>query len=219
MPVFETSVGTRLEIVLPDTEWPELQEAVDEYRKLQAARKAAAGELDKLTNDLGRAVQQDRAAHAAAIREGKPDPGGKAVEKIEKDIIACKRRYEALDVALEDAEIELLDVRDKNNERWLEEIDGSLGQVREEYEGAIDALVEKRLALARSQSLRRWVVNFPAQASYRFVVPGVRKIVSPNGEPYFFNEIESALRADANPPQPVEIPWGMAATKSLRQAT
>jgi hypothetical protein len=220
MPIFETHSGTRLDVALPNTDWPELQKAVDEYRNLQRERKVAAHRLDSLQTDRHRAVEADKHALAKWLRDQKgPEPKANAAEKIEKEIEACKRRYEALDVALENAEIELLDLVDEHRSAWLAQVDESLEAAKEEYEKAIDALSEARVAMSREFALRRWVDQFPEQATFRAVVPPVRGLTSLNGDPYPWDQVVSALLDDATPLVPTLIPWGAAATEALRQAT
>jgi hypothetical protein len=220
MPIFETHAGSRLDVVLPNTEWPELQKAVDEYRELQRERKVAAHRLDALQTERHRAVESDKLALAKWIREKKgQEPKANAAEKIDKEIEACRRRYEALDVALEEAEIELIDLVDAHRSEWVAEVDEALEASKEAYEQAISAMTETRSVLAHQFALRRWVDQFPDIASFRMAVPPVRGLAAVNGDPYQWQQVVAALLADANPPVPTVIPWGAAATEALRQAT
>jgi len=220
MPIFEGHGGSRLDIALPDTEWPKLQEAVTEYRTLQRERKVAAHRLDALHAQRQRAVESDKQALAKWLRDKKgAEPKAGAAEKIEKEIEACKRRYDALDVALENAEVELIDLVDEHRREWLAQVDEALEAAKERYEEALDAFSKTRVAMAREFALRRWVDQFPDQASFRMVVPSVRNLPGLSGDPYLWDQVVAALLADAHPPVPVVIPFGAAATESLRQAT
>ena len=67
--------------------------------------------------------------------------------------------------------------------------------------------------MSRQFALRRWVDQFPDQASFRMVIPGVRNLPGLSGDPYLWDQVVAALRADANPPVPVVIPFGAAATE------
>jgi hypothetical protein len=222
MPIFETVSGSRLDLVLPDTEWPELQKAVSAYRDLFKEKRVAAARLGTLNDERVKALEADRAALAKAIRTGKADPGSDAVEKIDKEIEVCKRRYEALDVAIEDVEMELLDVLAEHREAWLEDVEKSVATASRRYEKTIEPLNKARLELAQARSLRRWLTNFPeTEHSFREVIPSVRNLMAPSGDPYGWAQVVAALQADAIPPeaQAIVIPWGRAADASLRRAT
>jgi hypothetical protein len=220
MPIFETHSGTRLDIALPNTDWPELQKAVEEYRELQKERKVAAHRLDALATEQHKAVERDKQELARWMRDKKgPEPKANAAEKVEKEIVACRRRYDALDIALEEAGIDLIHVVDEHRDEWTAEVAGRITAAMEKFEEALDVVVDARTALAREYALRRWVENFPEQASFRLGVPSVRSLTSPSGDPYMWDQVVAAIRRDAEPATPTVIPWGAAATQALRQAT
>jgi chromosome segregation ATPase len=220
MPIFETATGSRLDLVLPDTHWPELQKAVESYRDLLMQRRVAAARLDTLNDERIKALEADRAALAKAIRAKKPDPGSGAVEKIDKEIVVCKRRFEALDVAIEQAELDLLAAIEENRETWIAETEESVESVSRKFEETIEPMNAARLELASLRSLRNWLTRFPdEQASYRHIVPSIQSLLAPSGDPYQWGQLVEALIAEVHPKNttPVVIPWGRAADESLRR--
>jgi hypothetical protein len=213
MPAF----GTRLDITLPQTEWPELQAATEGYNRLKAERKATQQRLGGLRHRRERAVEADRVALAQAIREEKPDPGDKTVEKFDKELLACNRRLEALEVALDEAEVELIDVIDRHRNEWLEQAEAKLDSAYETYAEAIETLAAAGDAVAREWGLVRWIKNFPEEeVAYRVRGSYVIGLKATHGDPYSLFQIIEALRADAKRPDPPRvIPWGVAAHEAI----
>jgi len=119
MPIFETSTGSRFDLLLPHTEWPELQRAVAEYQFLLNERKAAGYRMGALVQEQERAIRKDLDALKKTLLEGGEDPGAKHEAKAKKEAEAAKRRYDALDLALEDAEVKLIEIVDAHRDEWL----------------------------------------------------------------------------------------------------
>jgi hypothetical protein len=224
MPVFETSGGARIEISLPRTKWTEFEEAAEAYRQLLRERKVTSTRLRSLVNSREKAIVKDRAALAVAIREGKPDPGDKTVEKIEKEMQACKRRLEALEHALDDAESDLVAVVDDHRDGWLPETEEALAKAREEYAERVEEVAKARARVSAAWGLAHWLRHFPNEEvgaiSYRVRSSLVPPLKSQNGDPYPFETVISALRDDAQPAPatPPVIPWGASATEMLANA-
>jgi len=221
MPVFETSGGARIAITLPPTKWKEFEEAAEAYRQLQRERKVTDTRLRSLVNSREGAINADRMALAKSIREGKPDPGDKTVEKIEKEIQACKRRLEAIEHALDDAESELIEVVDDYRDDWLPETEEALAQAREEYAEKVEALAKARARVSAAWGLVHWVRHFPnaevGAISYRVRGSVVGRLKGLNSDPYPFDQVIAALREDAEPAPLFSqvIPWGTSATEML----
>lgn len=210
MALFETATGSRIEVRLPDVEWDELRAAVEQYRAHTRERRAVAARIDVLEREKDAAIRKDLEALAQALRDSKPDPGAKAEEKVKKELEAARRHFEALNLMLDDAEERLLEVVDEHKDDWIEEVQSELAEHRAAYEQAIETLRTTRAVVASKHSLVRWLTNFPDQASFRDVVPPVRRLESPNGDPYLWDEVIAALHNDANP-QPqreIVVPWG-----------
>ena len=217
MPVFETSAGRRIQLSLPRTKWKEFEEAAEAYRKLVREKKATSTRLRTLVGKRERAINEDRIALAKAIREGKSDPGDKAVEQVEKEIAACNRRLEALEHALDEAETDLIDVLDEHREEWLEEAKESLTAARDAYAETVEALAQAREKVSATWGLAYFIEHFPEEViSYKpgtAVLPNLR---AQNSEPYYFAQVVEAMRADAKEAEPAPvIPFGRAADEML----
>jgi hypothetical protein len=102
--------------------WDELKGPITEYRRLAADRKLAQQRLGELENSRRRAVEADRLAYAKALREKTPDPGDKAVKRLDRDMASTRRTIEALEVAIEEAEQELIETVDEHKQDWLKKL-------------------------------------------------------------------------------------------------
>lgn len=212
MPVFETPGGSRLQLALPRTDWPELQEATEAYSSLLKERRVTSSRLGQLKRDRERAVEVDRAALGKAIKEGKPDPGDKNVEKIEKEIRACNRRLEALEHALDSAESDLIDVLDEHRDEWLAQADEAVEKAQAQYAEAIDAVSVASHAYAGALALRGWVRSFPEEeTTFRVRERFLPRLRNANGSAFYLSDVLAALHEDATPAEPTPvIPWGVA---------
>jgi hypothetical protein len=205
MPMFESRSGRRLELDLPKTQWKELEEVRDAYEELKKERRVTETRLRSLRGERERAVLRDREALADAIRDGKADPGGKQVEKIEKEIRACTRRLEALEIALDDAEDDLLAEVDEHRDGWASDVEPALEAAREEYTQAVESLASARRKVSAKYALLRWVRLFPEEEmSYRVRSSYVSDLKGPNGDPYMIDQVVQALRDDAQARPEVE---------------
>lgn len=218
MPIFETPGGSRLQLALPQTAWPELQEASDAYTTLLKERRVTSSRLSQLKSDRERAIAADRAALGKAIKDGKPDPGDKNVEKIEKEIAACNRRLEALEHALDAAESDLLDVLDANRDAWVEELDEAVVQAQAQYAAAVEAAAAASHAYSTSLALRNWVRSFPdGETTFRVRERFVPRLKNQNGGAFYVSDVLTALREDATPQEEMPaIPWGAAYDDTIK---
>lgn len=207
MPIFETPGGSRMQLTLPQTEWPVLQEASNAYTTLLKERRVTSSRLGKLKSDRARAVEADRIALGKAIKEGKPDPGDKHVEKIEKEIAACNRRLEALEYALDAAETDLIDVLDEHKGEWLAQVEESATEAQAKYAEATEALASASHAYSMAVALRNWVRNFPEEeTTFRVRERYLPRLKRVNGSAFYVGEVLAALREDATPAEPAVIP-------------
>jgi hypothetical protein len=205
VPMFETRSGRRLELDLPRTEWKELEEVRDDYEALKKERRVTETRLRSLRGERERAVFADRAALADAIREGKPESTGTKVEKIEKEIVACEHRLEALELALDDAEDDLLAQVDEHRDEWGSDVETGLEAAREQYAEAVESLAAARAKVSAHYALLRWVRLFPEEEmGYQVRSSYVRDLKAPHGEPYLFDVVVQSLRDDAQARPEVE---------------
>jgi len=176
--------------------WDEFKGPVIEYRKLVSDRHMAQTRLGKLENDRTRAIERDRVALAKALREGKDDPGDTAVEKIDRDLANTRRTIEALEIAIEEAEQELIGVVDDHQLEWLEIVDAEIDDDAGEYLAAVEQVEAARTKLTESVALKRFLNTFPEHG----YTPGhwpVFGLIARSGDPFMWGEVIEALRKDA----------------------
>lgn len=197
MAAFETGRGTRVFLQLPSTEWPELQKAKEAYEERRAKQRAAQQRLGSLRGKREKAIHADRVALAEAIKDGKDDPGDKAVEKIDKEMLEVNRLLEALDIALDDGELDIINVVDEHRDDWHGEANEKLDSAYEKYAEAVETLASAADAVFEAWALFRWTKNFPESNIYRARPGYVLGLEAPHGDPYAFHQVIDALRQDA----------------------
>ena len=181
------------------------QQAADEVRRLEAERHKAVAERGRLERARNGAVEADRLDHAKAIREGKPDPGPKAVEKADKAIIAARRREEALGTATGQARAELAEVVKAERSELERVAEENVEQARERFRSALEGLVAEQRGLSEALGFSGWLAAFPetiyAPAKH---TPAVRGIATLSGDPPRFEQVAEALACLAEPLRPAQ---------------
>ena len=203
----------------PDAVWPELQDPIREYRRLVADRHLAQTKLGKLENERRRAVEADRLALARALREGAKDPGDTKVEQIDQEMANTRRTIEALEVAIEEAEADLITLVDEHQAEWLEQQERTVSHVSEEYSGAIRLLMGARDKLASAVALQRFLRTFP-EHDYREGHWPVYGLIGRNDDPFRWDQVIDALSKDAEvalAPASEEQPIGAGVVERLHE--
>jgi chaperonin cofactor prefoldin len=211
MPVFETPGGSRRDITLPQTNWPELQGAVDAYATLKRELRATHARKSSLERDLEKIEQTATRALKDAIRQGKGEKEAvakhdKELERVKHEIAACDRREKATNEALDEAESEIIMVVDDHRSDWLEDVAPQLDAALEEYRKTVEVLASQRDDVSRLYALRGWLRGFPEEVETFKVGRGLLpKLRNPNGAPHYVHDVLAALREDATPEPPREI--------------
>ena len=196
MPLNERGSLTPFRLPPESKVWDELKEPVAEYRKLVSDRHMAYTRLGQLENDRVRAIERDRIALAKALREGADDPGDTAVEKIDKDMANTRRTIEALEIAIEETEQELIGVVDEHKSAWLDAVDAEIAADTAAYRAAIDQVEATRTRLTETVALKRFLNTFPEHG----YTPGhwhVFALIAPHGDPFRWDQVIDALRKDS----------------------
>ena len=181
-----------------------IAEVITEYEKLRAKRDAEYEALYALEDKRADAVAADRKALAGALRANRDDPGDAHTRKLDAEILATKRRAEALDVAVGDASDEALAVIERQRAPWSAALEKREREARVEMAKAVDALAEARDVIAETKALQKWLDLIPRsalwpQGGYLTNVPALR---GQNGAPLYFGAVVDALRELAEPPEP-----------------
>ncbi len=195
---------SRRPLVLPPGPWPDLVKLTEEYRRLIEERRLTALGLDALTADRAKAVKADVQAHARAIRDAKADPGTRNTKRVDDELAASRRRFDALTTAVADTEDELLGLVENNRAAWAADADERAAATRAGFAEALSALDAARHQLAEAEALGRWVVQFPRAKSYAQLDPHVA-LTAPSGDPYTAGALIAALADLAAEPEPATV--------------
>jgi hypothetical protein len=196
MPLNDRGTLTPYRLPPPDRLWAELKEPAAEYRKLIGDRQAAYHRLSSLEDQRTKAIDADRRALAKALREGGEDPGDTAVEKIDADMAACRRLIESLELAIDEAESDLMGVVDEHQPAWVKEVDAEVDADAQEYLAAVEHVEAMRTKLAETVALKRFLNTFP-EHGYNSSHWPVWGLLARHGDPYRWDEVIDALRKDA----------------------
>ena len=186
------------------------------YARLVGENATVAAHLAELEASRPEAVEADRRAYAAAIRDNKADPGSKAVERLDADIAATRRRSEAVAVAVGVAQDELVATVEAQRKPWGADIDRQVAEDRAAVAAAVEALAKARDRLSDSLSLAGWLARFPHKTVW---VPPARLaavggLTGLNGDPYPWATVLAALRRYGDPPAPPVEPLRVAVTNA-----
>lgn len=186
----------------PTVDLPQVARAAEEWRKLHAEHSAASQRVFDLEEARHLAVDADSIAYAVALRAGKADPGPVAARKADAVLIDARRLADALEKATSSAESDLLAAVERHRGRWLGLLDRQADEAQKAYSAAIEAVEADRSRLCQVRATGSWLRGFPARAAYKPVSPGVAALVARHGDPYSWDQVIAALRADAGPPVP-----------------
>lgn len=209
---------------------PKWQQAHDEYRRLQRERTETLALQGDLRRRMGQAQQADSTAYADAIRQGKGDPGTPQVDAVKAEQEAVARKAAALEIAVQQAERELITAVESERDAVLAEVTAAEQERRASLQAAVEALAEARTAHSESQALRDYLQGWP---DGRFKVGGgyLRNVQrGGNGmPPPAWEEVLALLRQDAaepvekkrpayaQPPLPREEAFGASATMNVER--
>ncbi len=200
MSAFRNLRGVRTILSLPATTWAPFEKVKTSYARLLDERKTVNARSEGLAREREAAVTADRSAYAEAIRKGKADPGEQTVAAVDEQIAQTGRRALALELALDQAEEELVAVVEKHRGPWLAEQAGVIDTARADYQTAIEAAFAARARLSATAALSRFLSQFP-DASYSTAdLPFRGGLIARSGDPVSWPEVEVALRLDVDPP-------------------
>jgi hypothetical protein len=209
MPLFETFRGTRQVIQWPpETEWfPELHEAVAEYTRLLDERRQVGLQVEFATTDLEKLERTYQKKMAEHLRGKGEAPKRDRIEKKRKSLEEAVAKLPAFEIALDEQERTIVELIEKHRARWIAKLNGEMNAARERFRAALTELHAARDDLTTRERLVPWLEQFPSSAKFR---AGSRRRVNllqaPHGEPYAWNEVLHALRADAEPHEPIQRP-------------
>lgn len=186
-------------IQLPPIDHPKVARAADAYRKLGQEQQTLTRQRAKLDAERQQALRADREAYAAALRAGKDEPSKRAVTPVADRLEQIGRRIDAIDLALDGAFAELVEVARAHRGEWTKRAGADTATRRQ---AATDAVVAAGVALAaysEAASREGFALEFPERTKLGGGETFVRGLTSPNGSPYAAGEVIAAVAAALAP--------------------
>lgn len=161
MQVFEPRTG-QVRYNAPDVEelgfeWPALKAAVAALDRLAEDYRDTGHKIRELHDSRREAEGKDREAFAAAIQDGKKDPGTKHVDELEKALDAATRRRDALKVAIEQQARTVAETIGEHRSEWRSEVTDRLPAATTRLEVAVQEVEDARAELHRLRGLEAWL--------------------------------------------------------------
>jgi len=185
---------------LPRTGWPELEQLRERYERLQRDTAETGRKLEQLRAEHARADEQHRADYATALAsDSTGEPPRKHVEKLEAEIAATRRRFEALDDATGLIEGELATLLAEHGDGWRQDAEQLREEARVAYAAALDTLARCVTQLSELAALVQFVSG-PEPIAYRarpLTAPGLRGL---GGDPLAVDALLGSLRVLAQSP-------------------
>lgn len=184
-----------------------IRERTADYERLFGAASAAQQELGRLNTEHTRALHREDAARTNAVREGKPDPGTKASDKLARDVAAQELAVDAHLRARDQARAEMADAIEEHRVEWQGAIDDDLAAARERYLAAVEALADAHADMAATANVRSWAATFPNSkwAPIGFM-RRLDRLPARGGEAVDIETALDALRELGTPPAPPARP-------------
>lgn len=140
-------------VLLPPLMPPAVQKLAEQYLRLDAQRQTKGAELRRLRNTESTVQAQDVAAHAAALRDGKKDPGPTASAQHAAALAAAQREYNALSLAVSQLADDLRRTGVDHAETWRQQARTEGEKAQADYLAAIDALTDARERLVAARDV------------------------------------------------------------------
>ena len=136
-----------------------IRDAVAAWQEARTAANEAIHTANQLEHERPVAEQEDAAALAQALREGKKDPGPKAVRAVDERIAEAHRHVEARKLLVDQAYHDLLLVAEEHEDAWAHTVEARVKQAREKLTEALDALGSAHGDLQTALALRNVIAS------------------------------------------------------------
>lgn len=188
---------------LPPISHPKIAKTARAYVTLADELRALLTHAQGVEQRRAAATRSDREALAEAIRSGKSDPGTAAIEKLDAEFAAARRRVEALQLAIGNAQHDLEASIEQHRSEWRESLERDAVKQREALRGAIEAMRQAHATLALTHAVSAWLAEFPQRTKWSphagSWIPG---LTQPDGTPFSVDDVTVALLELAEPPNP-----------------
>jgi hypothetical protein len=184
-------------VLPPDSPFPDLDLLRDELERLREELRRAGIAIDARGEDRAAAERLDLRDQAAAVREGKRDPGTKRQDKVDKEKEEWEHKFAAIQEAIRQVTDEVVALVEERREDWKEAAESASSAAREAYLEALAQAVTANAAVREANALLRWVSTFPDMKSWK-APQGLTGLRSPAGDPYTTNVILDGLIEEAS---------------------
>lgn len=194
---------------LPALDWPAYTEIVSRRDALAIDLRAAQVEVDRLRRTRGDAERADEDARAAAVINGKADPGKKVTTKHTADLAAAEDRAALLDRAVRVQDAAAVALVQAEPERARDAATAEAAAAGTAYLTVIDALSVAHAEFHSAKRAAAWVAD-PSKKFKAAAVPGLtaRNLTTLNGDPADVAVIMAALAAEVqDDPEMIDGPW------------
>jgi DNA repair exonuclease SbcCD ATPase subunit len=138
-------------------DWPKLEKVTKDFDRLKADYERTVQTVRELFDSQRSAAEKDNQALAAALREGRADPGTKHADKLAADLKLSERRRDALQLALEQQARTIADTIDTHRGAWQGEVRERIPAAQQELEEAVRRVERARSQLTHLRGLDAWL--------------------------------------------------------------
>ena len=138
-----------------------LRQPVEQYHRLVDEMQATGKQVRDLERRLPIAQAADRQALAAALRDGKKDPGTPEADKVKAEASEARRRFDGYQTAVSDARHDLEVAIIAARPDWSETIAGTVTAAQADYLAAVENLATAHQRMQTARSVARWLERFP----------------------------------------------------------
>lgn len=190
----------------PGIDHPAITKAAEHHARLVRERDAARAEARQAERSRPQAVENDQEAYARALEAGKKDPGEKHTEAADEAIRQGKRKAEALNRAVADAEAAVHKALADNSEELNAQLANRLTNADRSFIEAVDRMEKAAYEVTAVRSALHFVahggdLSRPSPMVGGFV-PGLRVRQKGAGEPAAgFADVCRAMREVIDPPE------------------
>lgn len=138
-------------------EWPALKATVADMDRLAGDLEETVAKVRELHDSKRDAERKDQEAYAAAIRDGKTDPGEKHAAKVDADIRNAERRRDALRIAIQEQAATITATIDEHRDTWRTEVSDRLPATQDRLSRAVAEVEAARAELQRLNGLADWL--------------------------------------------------------------
>ncbi len=138
-------------------DWPALKATTEDFDRLRRDYDRTVQKIRELFNAQRDAEAKDNQALAAALREGRQDPGTKHSDKLAADLKNAERRRDGLQLALQEQAAVITARINEHRSAWRSEVSDRLPAAQNRLEAAVREVEAARGELQGLNGLVDWL--------------------------------------------------------------